>query len=136
MLISDKWLVNVKKKFLEIMISFSEKTTSLRALLSKNKIAFFCTFAQSVFCRLHTLGPFFFSRFSCSKSNQSNVFSLYMCSNASRYTLSKGQIKPKAVWARRRISQKTNEQTNLFCLLFCFSRQTKQNKSFHFFGRI
>ena len=58
-----KKLVNVKNWFLQIMIGFAEKTTSLRALLSKNKIAFFCTFAQSVFCRLHTLGPFFYSRF-------------------------------------------------------------------------
>ena len=108
------------------MISFSEKTTSLRALLSKNKIAFFCTFAQSVFCRLHTLGPFFFSRFSCSKSNQSNVFSLFMCSDASRYTASKGHIKPKAVWARRRISQKMKER-------ICFVCREKQTNQIPFF---
>ena len=47
----------------------------------------------------------------------------------------KGQIKQKAVWARRRFSKKT--QTNEFVLFAVKSKQNKQNKFVHsFFGRI
>ena len=46
----------------------------------------------------------------------------------------KGQIKPKAVWALRRFSQKTNER---ICFVCHEKQKSKQNKFVHsFFGRI
>ena len=46
----------------------------------------------------------------------------------------KGQIKPKAVWARRRFSQKTNKQ---ICFVSHKKQKSKQNEFVRlFFGRI
>ena len=50
------------------------------------------------------------------------------------FTTNKGQIKPKAVWARRKLSQKTNEQ---ICFVCQEKQKSKQNKFVRsFFGRI
>ena len=48
-------------------------------------------------------------------SNQFINFNFYLAMTDPRSQRPKGQIKPKAVSARRRFSQK-NEPTNLFCL--------------------
>ena len=50
------------------------------------------------------------------------------------YILPKDQIKPKADW--HAIDSPKNVQINLFCLLFCFSQQTKQIHSFVFWKNL
>ena len=45
-------------------------------------------------------------------------------------TDTKGQMKPKVVWARHRFFQKTNKQ---ICFVCCDKQKSKQNKSVHSF---
>jgi hypothetical protein len=50
------------------------------------------------------------------------------------FFVAKGQIKPKAVWARRRFSQKMNKR---ICFVCREKQKSKQNKFIpSFFGRI
>ena len=50
------------------------------------------------------------------------------------FFVAKGQIKPKAVWARRRFSQKMNKR---ICFVCREKQKSKQNKFVRsFFGRI
>ena len=75
----------------------------------------------------------FFTNFHSGLNSKLIVFNLHFwhsSTNNQGATL-KGQVKPKADW---RAVDSHKKQTNLFCLLFCFSQKTKQIHSFIFWG--